>query len=82
MQIDAGRDAAADHFVKILFQFGLDDAYHPVKAGPHRVENGKVIELVPLRVNGRHLLEPAVAAAETCRHDDQGRRIGHKRFLL
>ena len=71
--------AAADRLVEDLLVFALDNEHHLAEARAVRVAERKVDDKMPLRVDGRHLLQSAEAAAHPSGHDDQRRfTIYHK----
>ena len=62
-----------DPLLKNLSVFRLNDADDPTEACFHRIVNGIINDQFPVRAYRFRLLQSAVAAAQTCRHNDQCR---------
>ncbi|MPM79982.1 hypothetical protein SDC9_127025 [bioreactor metagenome] len=65
--------AAADDIVKVLLNLAVDDEDDLLKACLQRVIERIVHDDFAVAANGVDLLEPAVAAAHSCCHDNESR---------
>ena len=63
--------AVADARTEFSFHLALDDEHHIAETGAPCVEQGKINDDVPLRIDRLDLLEPPEAAAHSGSHNDK-----------
>ncbi len=73
MYVHAALNTGTDAGLEIRLNLVLDDEHHRLEPGPPGIVDGVVQNHLPVAAHRVHLLQPAVAAAHACGHNDQYR---------
>ena len=76
------RHAVSDLLLKLFFDGLLNNEYHLLESGFHRIVNRKVNDLVTVWVYRVNLLKTAITAPHPCCHNYQNWFLSHCNYLL